>query len=95
MSEYLKRPMRKRNEIENYLGEAFDKVWLMRSRKIDDPSLEARRRGQAEFILEKYPDIPIDRNGRLNFTDWECGYWNGIMGALRWVLGDDKDFLDA
>lgn len=95
MSDYLRRPMRKRNEIEDYLDEATDKVWLMRSRKIPDPSLEARRLGKVEYILEKYPDIPIDSRGCLNFTDWDCGYWNGIMGALRWMLGDDKDFLDT
>ena len=42
-----------------------------------------------------YHDIPTDRRGRINYTDWECGYWNGIMSALRWVLGDEKDFLDT
>ena len=67
----------------------------MRSRKVDNPPLEARRQGQVDYLFEKYPDIPTDRRGRINYTDWECGYWNGIMSALRWVLGDEKDFLDT
>ena len=92
---YIYYDLRDREEIEKYLDEATDKVWLMRSRKADNPSIEARRLGRAEFIIEKYPDIPFDREGYLNYTDWDCGYWNGIMGALRWVLGDDKNFLDT
>lgn len=82
--------MRKRHEIDAYEAEAFDKVWLMRSRPSNDPSTEARRQGKIESILETYNDIPKD-----GYTDWECGYWNGILGALRWVLGDEKDFLDT
>jgi hypothetical protein len=28
-------------------------------------------------------------------SDWNYGYWSGILAALRWVLGDEKDFLDT
>jgi hypothetical protein len=28
-------------------------------------------------------------------TDWEWGYVNGKFAALRWVLGDEWDFLDT
>lgn len=92
---YIYHDIREREEIGDYLREATDKVWLMRSRKVDNPPLEARRQGQVDYLFEKYPDIPTDRRGRINYTDWECGYWNGIMSALRWVLGDEKDFLDT
>jgi hypothetical protein len=27
--------------------------------------------------------------------DWEWGYMNGKFAALRWVLGDEWDFLDT
>ena len=81
---------RKFDEIEAYEEEAFDKVWLMRTRPCDDPEIEDRRFKAVERILSTYDDIPED-----GYSDWECGYWNGILGALRWVMGDEKDFLDT
>lgn len=44
---------------------------------------------RSNVILNAYDDIPDD-----GYDDWECGYWNGILGAMRWVLGEDRDFLD-
>jgi len=82
--------MRNINEIQEYEKEAFDKVWLMRSRPVlDNLEVEKRRREAIKRIRSSY-DIPPE-----GYSDWECGYWNGIMGALRWVLGDEKDFLDT
>ena len=83
--------MRSRDEIADYENEAFDKVWLMRNCCISErePVHEVSRSGM-ERIMSTYNDIP--KNG---YDTWECGYWNGIMGALRWVLGDEKDFLDT
>jgi hypothetical protein len=82
--------MRNKQEVEQYLTEAFDKVWLMRAHESEDPELEAQIQEQADRIFETYADIPDD-----GYTDWDCGYWNGILAALRWVLGEDKDFLDT
>lgn len=79
----MRRDLRDEDEIIAYEREACDKVWLMRSRPGECPD-------GVERILDKYDDIPRD-----GYTDWECGYWNGIMGALRWVMGDEKDFLDT
>ena len=28
-------------------------------------------------------------------SDWDYGYWCGILSALRWVMGEDKDMLDT
>lgn len=81
---------RKTKEIQDYMEEAFDKVWLMRSHPTDDPEIEKRRLESIERILNTYNDIPEDE-----YTNWECGYWNGILGALRWVLGAERDFLDT
>lgn len=78
-------------DIMGYLDEAFDKVWLMRSHPVtDNPDVEERRIKSVERVLNTYDDIPEE-----GYDDWECGYWNGILGALRWVLGDEKDFLDT
>ena len=88
---YVYNDLRDRNEIGDFLDEAFDKVWLMRNCDISrrKPKYEVGR-ASMERILEDYDDIPKD-----GYSDWECGYWNGIMGALRWMLGDDKHFLDT
>ena len=78
------------DDILRYLNEAFDKVWLMRTHTAKDCDVETARLKNVERVLKTYPDIP-DKG----FGEWECGYWNGILAALRWVLGDDKDFLDT
>lgn len=80
--------MRDEDEIDTYLKEAWDKVWLMRSSPCNNFEIERRRRNAVNRILKTYNDIP-----ETGYTDWECGYWNGILGALRWVLGDDRDTL--
>lgn len=86
-----RRGMRNKDEIREYLAEADDKVWLMRSCNIARKKpLSEVSRGAMERILDTYEDIP--ENG---YCDWECGYWNGIMGALRWVLGEEKNYLDT
>ena len=88
---YVERDLRDREEIEEYCNEATDKVWLMRTHPCyDRRGIEVDRQSAVKRILRTYNDIPDD-----SYTDWECGYWNGIMGALRWVLGDDKDYLDT
>lgn len=88
---YIYHDLRSRGEINDYLDEALDKVWLMKNCDISRrrPKYEVDR-ASMERILDDYDDIPKD-----GYSDWDCGYWNGIMGALRWVLGDDKNFLDT
>ena len=83
--------MRKREEIKEYLDEAFDKVWLTRTHPCDNPGIEKTRSENVKRILKTYDDIPDDGE----YTSWESGYWNGILGALRWVLGEEKNFLDT
>ena len=30
------------------------------------------------------------------FDSWDCGFWNGVLGTLRWVLDEEeKDMLDT
>lgn len=82
--------MRNKAEIKEYMEEAFDKVWLMRSHPGDNPYIEKARIEAVKRVRSTYDDIPED-----GYDEWECGYWNGILGALRWVLGEEKDFLDT
>lgn len=91
---------RDRNELEEYLSEAKDRVWLVRTQntmhKIElgtinlNPDIEAGMHNAIERITKKY-DIDFDEY----VTDWDYGYWSGIMAALRWVIGMEKDFLDC
>ena len=80
-----------KKDLITYLKEAEDKVWLMRTSPCDDSNIETRRQAAVERILATYNDIPEE-----GYNDWECGYWNGVMAILRWVLGDEeKDNLDT
>ena len=84
---YLKR---NKKEIDKYLDEVFDKVWYMRSRPCDIPEIEENRLKAIKKVEEKYPEV-LD-----GFDDWDCGFYNGVLGTLRWVLGDEeKDNLDT
>ena len=80
---------RKTKEILEYLEEAELKVWYMRSRPCDIPEIEEGRLKAIDRVEKEYPEV-LD-----GFSDWDCGYWNGILGALRWVLKEDKDMLDT
>ena len=82
--------MRTEEEIIKYMDEAFDKVWYMRSRPCDIPDIEKGRLKCIKRVEKEYPEV------KKGFDDWECGFWNGVLGTLRWVLGEEeKDMLDT
>lgn len=82
--------MRTEEEIIKYLGEALDKVWYMRSRPCDIPDIEKGRLKSIKRVEKEYPEV------KKGFDTWECGFWNGVLGTLRWVLGEEeKDMLDT
>lgn len=82
--------MKTEEEILDYLKEALDKVWYMRSRPCDIPDIEKGRLKSIKRVEKEYPEV------KKGFDDWECGFWNGVLGTLRWVLGEEeKDNLDT
>ena len=82
--------MRTEEEIIKYMDEAFDKVWYMRSHPCDIPDIEKGRLKSIKRVEKEYPEV------KKGFDDWECGFWNGVLGTLRWVLGEEeKDNLDT
>ena len=82
------------------MDEAFDRVWLVRKQDMFVNMLEGTESIQA-VILDgclKAIDRVCDKYN-IDFkepvSDWNYGYWSGILAALRWVMGDEKDFLDT
>lgn len=77
--------------------EYFDKIWYGRSlihkdearpgisESLKNTILAARRRVEEKYAPEELPPV----------NDWEWGFMHGKLSALRWVLGDEWDFLDT
>lgn len=100
LDRFLLGGMRSQSEIVAAEQEFFDRVWherhlVFRARheagedeqatpEIYRAALEAAQRVEAERS-----DIrPVE-------DDFEWGMWNGKFSALRWVLGEDWDFLNT
>ena len=83
---------RSRKDLIAYHKEADDKVWLIRSYNFETKQpIHEVGRPACERILATYDDIPVD-----GYDSWERGFWMGVLGTLRWVLGDEeKDNLDT
>ncbi len=72
--------------------EYFDRIWYTRSvtHIRENPAAESTGKKARERLEKKY-----GRDNLLPESDWEFGYWNGKLAALRWVLGSEWDFLDT
>jgi hypothetical protein len=81
--------------------EFFDKVWyirtLVREEKADlserEPMTDAEKDGIESVRREMEDSYGADNIGP--WDDWGWGFVNGKLSALRWVLGDEWDFLDT
>lgn len=81
--------------------EFFDKIWYVRKLILEEkieagerdplpPEVVKRARASMRAIEERYG---ADNVGP--WDDWGWGFVNGKLSALRWVLGDEWDFLDT
>lgn len=81
--------------------EFFDKVWYVRSLIHDEaiatgdkPPLDDKLRAQVDAarsaVIARYG---ADEVGP--WDDWDWGYVNGKLAAVRWMLGNEWDFLDT
>lgn len=99
LARYLLTGLRSESEILAAEEEFFDRVWFERHHvhrhkwetgqevvpeNIRHVALEA-----AERVKARRPEL------RLCEDEFEWGMWNGKLSALRWVLGDEWDFLDT
>lgn len=92
--------MRTEDEIGEYMNEAFDRVWLVRSQNHVCNLLMGEESINIDILdgMNKAIDKVCNKYNidfQESVSDWEYGYWSGILAALRWVMGDEKDFLDT
>lgn len=87
-------------EIAEYMDEAFDRVWLVRKQNMFCNIADGTETIDP-IILEQCKKAIIESCAKYNIdfyepvSDWDYGYWSGILAALRWVLGDEKNSLDT
>lgn len=92
--------MRTEKEICEYMDEACDRVWLVRKQNLYCNLLAGAETIQLDVLdkVIKAIDEVCDKYN-IDFkepvSDWDYGYWSGILAALRWVMGDEKDCLDT
>jgi hypothetical protein len=100
ITRFLLSNLRKEGEILEAESEFFDKVWHERHLMFVQRVEEGKKKpveGLLETALAAAEKIRENR-GEDNlgpYDDFEWGMVNGKLSALRWVLGDEWDFLDT
>jgi Restriction endonuclease len=91
---------RSMKEILEAEQEFLDKVWYVRS--LIHEERERERNGGWQVSVRRTAEKARERIRQQYFTDnvgpwddFEWGMVNGKLSALRWVLGDEWDFLDT
>lgn len=92
--------IRKIEEIFSAEDEYFDKIWydrhhllkykIMEGKDKVDKEIWKKAREAAKKIETKYPKSELGPH-----SDFDWGMINGKLSALRWVMGDEWDFLDT
>ena len=96
-------PIRSMKEILEAQEEFFDRIWYDRSLVNEMKERESGKRMSRSLrktVLAARARVEKKYGGRramLNYykNDFEWGMMNGKLSALRWVLGDEWDFLDT
>jgi len=96
----LRKYVRPESEIWKAEQEFFDRVWYYRHMNLMyrvkhegekiNPDVLKLAKSAAKKVRKKYgPNVAKLLN------DWDWGYLNGKFAAVRWVLGEEWDFLDT
>jgi hypothetical protein len=96
-------PIRSVKQILAAEQEFFDRIWYDRSLVHDQKDKEAGRKMDPKLrkvVLAARAKVEAKYGGKKATRDYykddfEWGMMNGKLSTLRWVLGDDWDFLDT
>ena len=75
---------RGQKKVKEYMNEAFDKVWYMRSHPCDIEEIEKERVKNIKRIEKKYPEVK-------EYDGQDYGYWCGVLSTTRWFFSDLSD----
>ncbi len=93
--ELIETSMRTKQEIIDAEDEYFHKVWYTRHKLLhhhpSDPQIALNAEKAAKAVESKYGNV----DNWFPKDDFDLGYLNGILSALRWVLGEDWGDLDT
>jgi Restriction endonuclease len=99
LERFLLAGMRSQSEIIAAEQEFFDRVWYERhlvGRRKHESGERPMREDIYAMALEAAERVKAERPDiRPCEDDFEWGMWNGKLSAIRWVLGEDWDFLDT
>jgi hypothetical protein len=100
LDRFLLGGLRSQSEIIAAEQEFFDRVWYERHlvfrRKYERGEKEGTPESIYQMALEAAERAKAGRPDlRPCEDDFKWGMWNGKLSALRWVLGDEWDFLDT
>lgn len=87
-------------EIRAFMAQASDMVWLARKQdmfynmllgieSVDANTLDYCNKAIDE-VCQRY-----DIDFKEPISDWEYGYWNGILVALSWIMGGEIECVDG
>lgn len=91
--------MRTKQEMEAEIDILSDKIWYNRHQGLKQrvlngeeisPKIWEDALKNAKNIEKKYGEENL-----WNMTDFEWGMLNGKLSALRWLIGEEWDFLDT
>lgn len=109
LEDWEERP-RELHEVQEAENEFFDKVWYHRSKMRDlkvhqSPVSEQSPMSKQDQIAAQIQQGMLAARKRIEkkygkktlwpLDDFELGMINGKLSALRWLLGDEWDFLDT
>lgn len=92
--------MRNSKEIKAAQKEYFEKVWYVRHKMFEAEAINEGRKEDKD-ILEGAKNAAKDiekkygKKRLLPINDFEYGMISGKLSALRWILGEEWDFLDT
>ncbi len=92
--------MKSKKQLLEYMNEAFDKVWYIRSLTHSKEDFAYLSKDHIKEILKAREKVEQQYGSEWyeNIDSWEYGFLSGVLATLRWVVDkneDNKRFLDT